>query len=126
MDRGAVGRRSGLPCRQRTTCESTEDGRERGRVQRYLAVPPSHWKRLRTNDVQERTNRKIKRRSRIVQAFPSEKLLERPVGAVTCERDELRSESRYFAYGKIQELHVDEVRRMILASIDLAERVEAA
>lgn len=31
---------------------------------------PSHWKRLRTNNVQERTNREIKHRSRVVQAIP--------------------------------------------------------
>lgn len=29
----------------------------------YLDFPPAHWKRLRTNNVQERTNREIKRRS---------------------------------------------------------------
>ena len=43
----------------------------------YLAFPPSHWKRLRTNNVQERANREIKRRSRVVQVFPSERSLER-------------------------------------------------
>ena len=31
MGRGAVGRGSGLPCGQRAACESTGDGRERGR-----------------------------------------------------------------------------------------------
>ena len=31
MGRGAVGRGSGLPCGQRVACESTGDGRERGR-----------------------------------------------------------------------------------------------
>ena len=71
----------------------------------YLAFPPSHWKRLRTNNLQERANREIKRRSRVVQVFPSEKSLERLVGAVMCELDEQWSESRYFAYGKIQELY---------------------
>lgn len=54
----------------------------------YLAFPPSHWKRLRTNNVQERANREIKRRSRVVQVFPSEKSLERLVGVVMCELDE--------------------------------------
>ena len=76
----------------------------------YLAFPPSHWKRLRTNNVQERANREIKRRSRVVQVFPSERSLERLVGAVMCELDEQWSESRYFAYGKIQELY-DEKRK---------------
>ena len=32
----------------------------------YLDLPASHWKRLRTNNVQERANREIKRRSRVV------------------------------------------------------------
>lgn len=32
----------------------------------YLDFPPSRWKRLRTNNVQERTNQEIKRRSRVV------------------------------------------------------------
>lgn len=109
----------------------------------YLAFPPSHWKRLRTNNLQERANREIKRRSRVVQVFPPEKSLERLVGAVTCELDEQWSESRYFAYGKIQELYdergagpseserpaaelAEAARKMILASIELAEKVDAA
>ena len=70
----------------------------------YLGFPPSHWKRLRTSNVQERADREIKRRSRVVRVFPSEKSLERLVGAVVCEQDEIRSESRCFAQEKIQEL----------------------
>lgn len=50
----------------------------------YLDFPQDHWKRLRTNNVQERTNREIKRRSRVVQVFPSEKSLLRLAGAVMC------------------------------------------
>ena len=109
----------------------------------YLAFPPSHWKRLRTNNVQERAKREIKRRSRVVQVFPSEKSLERLVGAVMCELDEQWSGSRYFARDKIQELYdesradapaqagqaadlLESARKMIIASLELAERVEAA
>ena len=110
----------------------------------YLAFPPSHWKRLRTNNVQERANREIKRRSRVVQVFPSEKSLERLVGAVMCEQDEQWSASRYFAYDKMQELYdekrkkrpegagrpaadlAEAARKMILASLELAEKVDAA
>ena len=54
----------------------------------YLDFPPTHWKRLRTNNVQERTNREIKRRSRVVQVFPSTGSLVRLAGAVMCEQDE--------------------------------------
>ena len=42
----------------------------------YLDFPASHWKRLRTDNVQERANREIKRRSRVVQVFPSVASLE--------------------------------------------------
>lgn len=90
--------------------------------------------------MQERANREIKRRSRVVQVFPSEESLERLVGAVMCEQDEIWPESRYFALGRMQELYDEkramepaasetpaaEARRMILASLELAERVEAA
>ena len=86
---------------------------------------------------QERANREIKRRSRVVQVFPSEKSLERLVGAVMCEQDEAWSQSRYFSYDKIQELYdekraaapaatgkpdgelAEEARKMILASPSL-------
>lgn len=110
----------------------------------YLAFPPAHWKRLRTNNVQERANREIKRRSRVVQVFPSERSLERLVGAVMCEQDERWPASRYFAYDKMQELYgerrkkepeapgrpaaglAEAARKMILASLELAEKVDAA
>ncbi len=109
----------------------------------YLRFPKSHWKRLRTDNIQERANREIKRRSRVVQVLPSEKSLERLVGAVMRELDGQWTESRYFAYGKIQELYdergagpseserpaaelAEAARKMILASIELAEKVDAA
>ena len=109
----------------------------------YLDFPPSHWKRLRTNNVQERTNREIKRRSRVVQAFPSTASLVRLAGAVMCEQDETWQESRYFSEAKMRELYdegrtrgidgaVDwglleaEARKMIGSGLELADRIEAA
>lgn len=109
----------------------------------YLDFPPSHWKRLRTNNVQERTNREIKRRSRVVQAFPSTASLARLAGAVMCEQDEAWQESRYFSEAKMRELYdegrtrgldgtVDwsrleaEARKMIESGLELADRIEAA
>lgn len=109
----------------------------------YLDFPPSHWKRLRTNNVQERTNREIKRRSRVVQAFPSTASLVRLAGAVMCEQDEAWQESRYFSEAKMRELYdegrtrgldgtVDwsrleaEARKMIESGLELADRIEAA
>lgn len=109
----------------------------------YLDFPQSHWKRLRTNNVQERTNREIKRRSRVVQVLPSVGSLTRLVGAVMCERDEEWSESRYFSEKKISELYGDRPRhtpptrerqeelrliakQAIEASLELADRMEVA
>lgn len=110
----------------------------------YLDFPASHWKRLRTNNIQERTNREIKRRSRVVQVFPSTKSLERLVGAVMCEQDEEWAGSRYFSQEKMSELYeggasspepaaAEEqekaermARKAIEASLELADRMEAA
>lgn len=109
----------------------------------YLDFPPSHWKRLRTNNVQERTNREIKHRSRVVQVFPSTGSLVRLAGAVMCEQDEIWQESRYFSEARMNELYDDgrtlgidgpvdwarleaEARKMLESGLELADRVEAA
>ena len=112
----------------------------------YLDFPSSHWRRLRTNNLQERTNREIKRRSRVVQVFPSVKSLERLVGAVMCDQDEAWSEARYFSASIIAELYEEPsaaggrpepsperesewrllARRAIEASLELADELEAA
>lgn len=106
----------------------------------YLDLPASHWKRLRTNNVQERANREIKRRSRVVQVFPSEASLMRLAGAVMCDMDEAWSSSRYFSEAKMRELPPEgepapprpapteadmaAARRVLEAAVELADRVE--
>lgn len=37
----------------------------------FYGFPRAHWPKIRTNNVQERANREIKRRYRVVQSFPS-------------------------------------------------------
>lgn len=54
----------------------------------YLSLPRGHWARVRTNNVQERANREIKRRYRSVQSFPSRESLLRLVGAVMLEEED--------------------------------------
>ena len=110
---------------------------------RNSEVIKHNWRRLRTNNLQERTNREIKRRSRVVQVFPSVQSLERLVGAVMCEQDDAWSDARYFSERRISELYEDRpapepptpeqaaelddvARRAIEASLELADRMEAA
>lgn len=110
-----------------------------------LDFPPSHWKRLRANNLQERTNREIKRRSRVAQVFPSEASPERLAGAVMCGQDEEWSRSGHFS-GRVMPELPDEpgarqaaaptgeqlaafrlvARRAIEASLELADELEAA
>ena len=70
----------------------------------YLDFPASHWKRLRTNNLQERTNREIKRRTKVVQVFPSERSLLRLAGAVLAEQDDIWAGRRCFSEERIAEL----------------------
>lgn len=63
----------------------------------YPGFPTPHWKRLETSSVQERASRETRRRTRVVQVFPSVKPLERLVGAVMCGQDEIWADSRHFS-----------------------------
>ena len=60
----------------------------------YMAFPKDHWLRIRTNNVQERENREIKRHTSSVGAFPSRDALQRLIGAVLMEADEEWSTDR--------------------------------
>lgn len=68
-----------------------------GDAQQYLSLPREHWARVRTNNVQERANREIKRRYRSVQAFPSRESLLRLVGAVMLEEEDGWAHNRVFS-----------------------------
>ena len=62
----------------------------------YLDFPFEHHRRLRTNNVQERCNRELKRKSRVVQVYPSRKSLIRMMGAVFAEMDEEWQARKWF------------------------------
>lgn len=66
-------------------------------AQQYLSLPPEHWRRVRTNNVQERANREIKRRYRSVQSFPSRGSLLRLVGAVMLGEEDSWHQHRVFS-----------------------------
>jgi transposase-like protein len=44
-------------------------------VLNYKVYPENHWKRIRTTNCLERINKELKRRSRVIGAFPSDKSL---------------------------------------------------
>ena len=54
----------------------------------YLAFPYEHHVRLRTNNVQERANEEIKRRTKVVGVFPSAESMMRLVGSVLIDVNE--------------------------------------
>jgi transposase-like protein len=41
-------------------------------VMNYMQFPQNHWKKIRTTNMMERTNKELKRRSRVVGAFPNQ------------------------------------------------------
>ena len=82
----------------------------------YLDFPPAHHRRLRTNNVQERVNREIKRRANVVQVLPSRKsltLLQKGVQGIFHRlADEL---SQLAAHGGLVELRWDRTWLCLLA-----------
>jgi putative transposase len=106
-------------------------------------LPQPHRRRLRTNDVQERTNREARRRPGVVQVLPSEEAPARLAGAAACEQDEERAESRRFSEDRMAEPSEDRpetgppseergrglllvARQAIEASLAPADRMEAS
>ena len=51
-------------------------------LRNYTAFPKAHQKRIRTTNVMERINRELKRRTRVVGAFPSDQSLLRLAGSI--------------------------------------------
>ena len=54
----------------------------------YKAFPKAHWKKIRTTNIIERINKELKRRSKPVGAFPSDKSLMRLIGCVLINMNE--------------------------------------
>jgi transposase-like protein len=57
-------------------------------VGNYRAFPKSHWKRIRTTNMVERINVEIKRRSKVVGAFPSSDSVIRLIGSILMDMNE--------------------------------------
>lgn len=79
------------------------DGAEAGALA-CLDFPPSHWRRLRADSVQERADRETRRRSRVAQAFPGVASLMRLAGAVMADVGESWQRARCFSRDRMDEL----------------------
>jgi len=54
----------------------------------YTAFPKQHWKKLKTRNLMERVNKELKRRAKVVGAFPNEESLLRLVGSILMDINE--------------------------------------
>jgi len=71
----------------------------------FMNFPEEHWKRLASNNLLERLNREIRRRTDVVQVFPDEDALIRLVGALLIEVDtEWAVGHRYFSATSMQKV----------------------
>lgn len=50
--------------------------------------PAHHWKKIRTNNLVERINKELKRRTRVIQVFPNEAACERLITSLLIEQSE--------------------------------------
>ena len=85
--------------------ELLEDAREDALA--YLAYPEEHRLRIRTNNVQERANREIKRRTDAVQVFPSSASLVRLVGAALADQNDAWAAGHFMDAEGMRELGRD-------------------
>jgi len=57
-------------------------------IMNYMQFPESHWKKIRTTNMMERTNKELKRRSKVVGAFPNQESVVRLVVSILIDINE--------------------------------------
>jgi transposase-like protein len=57
-------------------------------VMNYMQFPQSHWRKIRTTNMMERTNKEIKRRTKVVGAFPNQESVLRLVVSILIDINE--------------------------------------
>ena len=72
----------------------------------YMVFPIEHWTRIYSNNVLERLNKEVKRRTNVVGVFPDDESVIRLVGSVLKEQaDEWQIASRYFSLESMRKLY---------------------
>ena len=57
-------------------------------VMNYMQFPEKHWRKIRTTNMMERTNKELKRRSKVVGAFPNQDSVLRLVVSILIDINE--------------------------------------
>ena len=91
----------------------------------YLCFPEPHRLKIRTNNACERLNAELKRRARVVQAFPSAESALRVLGAV-CEQldQDWQTTRRFMGMGSLKPMLEDGWKAEDLAHIRCDEDLE--
>lgn len=80
----------------------------------YMAFPQEHWKQIYSNNVLERLNKEVKRRTNVVGVFPDEASVICLVGSVLQEQaDEWQVAKRYFSLESMRRLYDPEPLVMV-------------
>jgi putative transposase len=71
-------------------------------IMNYMQFPEKHWKKIRTTNMMERTNKELKRRSRVVGAFPNkESVLRLAVSILIDINEDWITGNRYLVMEKL-------------------------
>jgi hypothetical protein len=94
-------------------------------VQNYKHFPKEHWRKIRTTNLMERVNKEIKRRSRVIGAFPSDDSLIRLIGSIMMDiNEEWITGKRYLVIDSCgTEYYKDETPALSTQTVEIPEHV---